>query len=126
MLPPRARTLAPWLTAVASAILLAGCHHTLTLGPATPVHVGLTEYHLVPQDVRVPAGTVVVDVHNYGRLTHNLVISVNGKPSGVTRPIPPGRSAVLDVFLAPGKYLIASTILDDVPLGLYGTLTVTK
>jgi hypothetical protein len=126
MLPPRATGLALRLAMVASALFLAGCHHTLTLGTTTPVRVALTEYHLVPQDVRIPAGTVIFDVHNYGRLTHNLAISAAGKNKAVTRPIPPGTSAVLDVFLPPGKYLMESTILDDVPLGLYGSLTVTK
>ncbi len=126
MLPPRAAALAPRVAMVASALLLAGCHHTLTLGTKTPLQVALTEYHLVPQDVRVPAGVVIVEVRNYGRLTHNLAVSAGGKNLAISRPIPPGSSTVLDVFLPPGKYLMESTILDDVPLGLYGTLTVTR
>ncbi len=126
MSPPRAAARALWVTVAASALLLAGCRHTLTLASTQPVRVALTEYRLTPQDVRVPMGVVVLEAHNYGRLTHNLEISQAGHQVAVTRPIPPGGSAILDVFLAPGKYLMASALLDDTPLGLYGTLTVTR
>jgi hypothetical protein len=70
------------------------------------------------------AGTVAILVRNYGRLTHNLAVTEDGQLVAATDGIPPGRSAELDLSLAPGRYLLASTILSDQSLGLYGTLTV--
>ncbi len=75
--------------------------------------------------MRGPAGTLSIYVHNYGRLTHNLVISNGGRPEASTQPIPPGPDHRADRHPAPGRYLMASTILSDQALGAYGTLTVT-
>jgi plastocyanin len=88
--------------------------------------VSLTEYHVSPQSVRAPAGTLTIFVHNYGRLSHNLVISSNGQPDDATQPIPPGETSELVATLAPGKYLMSSTIQSDQALGAYGTLIVTR
>jgi hypothetical protein len=65
-------------------------------------------------------------VHNYGRLTHNLVVSANGQLVDGTKPIAPGQSAELDLSLAAGTYSMASTIQSDQALGESGTLTVTS
>lgn len=69
-------------------------------------------------------GTVSMLIHNYGRLTHNLVVSENGTSIASTHGIPPGGEAELDLSLAPGTYLMTSTILSDEALGEYGTITV--
>jgi hypothetical protein len=109
----------------AAAALLAGCGQTTQLGTNRTFQVALTEYHVSPQRVQAPAGTLTIFVHNYGRLSHNLVISSNGRPDFSTQPIPPGETSELLATLTPGNYLMSSTILADQALGAYGTLVVT-
>lgn len=119
----RASKLAPALAGLA---LVSGCGHTEALGNDRTLYVALSEYRVTPQSVRVSAGPLTVFVHNYGRLTHNLVITLNGQTTGTTRPIWPGQSAEITLTLTPGTYLMSSTILSDQALGQYGTLTVTS
>jgi hypothetical protein len=90
------------------------------------VQIALTEYRLIPQSIRTPQGELSISVHNYGRLTHNFVVTRGTKTTGSTEPIRPGESAELLVAVTPGKYLMLSTILSDRDLGIYGTLTVTR
>jgi hypothetical protein len=103
----------------------AGCSHTVATHDGS-VQVALTEYRLSPQSIRTQEGVLTIDVHNYGRLTHNLVVTRGTKTAGSTQPIRPGQTAELVVVVAPGKYLLLSTILSDRDLGIYGTLTVTR
>lgn len=86
--------------------------------------MALTEYRLNPQSIDASGGVLAIVVHNYGRLTHDLVVSLNGQNIAGTKPIPPGQTAELDLDLAPGTYQMASTILSDQDLGAYGTLKV--
>ncbi len=72
--------------------------------------------------MQISQGPLTILVHNYGRLTHNLVISRGGQAQAITRPIWPGPTAELTLTLTPGSYLMASTILSDQTLGQYGTL----
>jgi hypothetical protein len=113
---------------VVAALVLAcaatGCGHIQKVGGDRTMRVALTEYRLSPQNFRARPGTLAIQVRNYGRLTHNLVVSLNGQTVGGTRPIPPGQSTKLDLYLTPGSYTMASTILSDQALGQYGTLTV--
>jgi plastocyanin len=104
--------------------LLAGCGNTTQVSSAHILSVALTEYHVSPQSIRARAGTLTIFVHNYGRLSHNLVISEDGHPEASTQPIPPGETTELIANLTPGKYQMASTILSDQALGAYGTLKV--
>jgi hypothetical protein len=122
----RRAKLALAVVSLALASLAGGCGHTQRVGSDRTLSVGLTEYHLNPQSVRVSAGPLTVLAHNYGRLTHNLVITLKGQSVGATKPIGPGQSAVLTLALAPGTYLMASTILSDQSLGEYGTLKVSS
>ena len=114
------------LSAAAASVVLAGCGRTARVGVNRTFQVALTEYHVSPQRVRAPAGTLTIFVHNYGRLSHNLVISSGGHPDASTQPIPPGETSELLATLAPGNYLMSSTILSDQALGAYGTLIVTR
>jgi hypothetical protein len=120
--PWRARRLALWI-ALAGAIT--SCGHTFIASEGQTVQLGLTEYRLLPQSVSTRVGTLTLQVHNYGRLTHNLVISSNGQTVDSTKALWPGQSASLALNLAPGSYSIGSTLMSDEALGLYGTLTVT-
>lgn len=121
--PSRAAGLA---AVAASAFLIAACGHTQTVGAARTLQMGLTEYRLTPENARVSAGVLTIVVHNYGVLTHNLVVSNSGGTVDSTEPIRPGQTAELSLSLAPGRYLMASTIQADQSLGEYGTLTVTS
>jgi plastocyanin len=120
---PRPRP--PIALLAASILLLAGCGATTRVAADATLQVALTEYHVQPQDVRAAAGTLTIVVHNYGRLSHNLVISLDGRPQASTKPIAPGQTAELFASLAPGRYTMSSTILADQALGAYGTLIVT-
>jgi hypothetical protein len=113
--------------AVASLVLvlaIAGCSHTRRVGAGRTVQMAVNEYRLNPQSVDASAGVLSIVVHNYGRLTHNLVVSANGQSVAGTTPIAPGQTTELDLDLAPGSYQMASTILSDQALGAFGTLRV--
>jgi hypothetical protein len=100
------------------------CSSTTTVSKDGTLRVALSEYRVIPQDVHTTAGVLTIVVHNYGRLTHDLVISLNGQPEISSKPIAPGQTAVLDAALIPGTYQMASSILSDQALGAYGTLDV--
>lgn len=104
----------------------AGCGSPQAVGPDRLVQLGLTEYRLMPQSIRVPAGQLTIYAHNYGRLTHNLVVTRGSRTTGSTQAIRPGETAEVVLYVSPGKYLMSSTILSDRDLGIYGTLDVTK
>jgi hypothetical protein len=112
------------LAVVAAIVLVAGCGNTRVVGAGRTLQVGLTEYRLVPQSAHALAGMLTIVAHNYGRLTHNLTVLMNGQPEGSTAPIPPGGSANLTVYLPKGHYTLASTIQSDQTLGAYGSLIV--
>ncbi len=122
----RAAKLPLIMASLALAWVGGGCSNTRRVGSDRTLQVALSEYRLNPQSASVSAGTVSIFVHNYGRLTHNLVVSMNGQIVDGTKPIPPGDGTELDLSLAPGTYLMSSTILSDQALGEYGTLTVTS
>ena len=105
-------------------VALAACGSTTTVAKDGTLRIALSEYRVIPQNVHTRAGVLTLVVHNYGRLTHNLVISLNGSPEISTAPIAPGQTDVLSAALIPGTYLMASSILSDQALGAYGTLDV--
>jgi hypothetical protein len=113
-------------TALCAAALGTGCGGTTRVSINRTFQVALTEYHVSPQRVRAPSGTLTIFVHNYGRLSHDLVISWHGQPEASTQPIPPGQTTELIANLGPGHYLMSSTILSDQALGAYGTLILTS
>jgi hypothetical protein len=121
------RTRRPTLSLLAAALVAlvaAACGTTTTVRTGGTLQVALNEYRITPQSVRAQTGLVTIFAHNYGRLTHDLVISENGQITASTKPIMPGQTEELDVALTPGHYLMASSILSDQALGAYGTLIV--
>lgn len=114
------------LIALAMLMVLGGCGQTSLTGNDRTLFIALTDYRVTPHNVRVSSGPLTIMVHNYGRLTDNLAVSLAGHPSATTRPIAPGQSAELTLTVEPGTYLMASTILSDQALGEYGTLNVTS
>jgi hypothetical protein len=116
-----------WLALAAGTVLLTGaCGHTTVVGASRTLQLSVTEYRVAPQKVEVPAGPLTIVVHNYGLLSHNLSVSHNGESEGATQPIAPGGTAVLTLTLSPGHYVMASTVLSDETLGVYGTLIVNR
>jgi hypothetical protein len=118
---PRASKLA--LAAVCAG-LLAGCGHTEKVSAGHTLRIGLSEYRLNPSQVHAGPGLITVQVHNYGRLKHDLLISRDGQTTVFVEPLSPGQSTQVMVYFDPGKYSMSSTVLDDNALGTYGTLTV--
>jgi Cupredoxin-like domain len=116
--------LVAWLAALAG--VATGCSRTTRVASGATLRIALTEYHVRPQSVSASAGPLTIEVHNYGRLSHNLVIALAGHPVFSTKPIPPGQTSELLANLSPGRYVMASTILADQALGAYGTLNVTR
>jgi hypothetical protein len=102
----------------------AGCGSTHVVGRHRTVGIALTEYRLAPDSIRARPGLLTIFVHNYGRRTHNLVVSLDGHAIGATKPLWPGQRDKITLALIPGRYVIASTILNDQALGDYGTLVV--
>ena len=110
---------------VLAAVVLAGCGHTTRVGATGTLRVALREYRVTPQDVHAANGPLTIYIHNYGRLTHDLVItSADGKRDAASQPIAPGASGSLVATLAPGTYVMSSSIVNDQALGAYGTLQV--
>jgi hypothetical protein len=116
----RARALLPLLLAWA----LAGCGHVVTVGNSRHLVVAVTEYRVTPDTVRAYSGTLTITVHNVGTRVHNLALSAGSTNAAITPDLPPGTSTTMTVDLAPGKYMMRSTIIDDQSLGLWGTLDV--
>jgi hypothetical protein len=105
-------------------VAVTACGRTTTVGNARTLQIALNEYRVTPQDVRAQTGLLTISVHNYGRLTHDLVITLDGRTEAATKPIAPGQTEELEAALGPGRYLMASSILSDQALGAYGTLIV--
>jgi hypothetical protein len=81
---------------------------------------------LQPQNIRVSRGLLTIIVHNHGLLDHNLSLFQNGQTVDAINPISPGETSQMTLFLSPGTYSMASTVLSDQSLGAYGVLKVTK
>lgn len=109
---------------VAGAGLAGGCGRIEHVGADRTLAIALTEYRLNPKRATASPGTLTLIVHNYGRLSHNLVVAEDGHTTGSTEVIPPGQTAVLQVYLYTGSYQLSSSILSDASLGARGTLTV--
>ncbi len=114
----------PLLAVALASLGAAACGKTTTVGHDRTLQIALGEYRVTPQDIHAQTGLLTIFVHNYGRLTHNLVITLNGRTEAATKEIAPGQTEELNAALGPGHYLMASSILSDQALGAYGTMTV--
>ena len=103
---------------------LAGCGTAMRVHAGETLQIAVSEYRITPQSVHAGTGVLTIVVHNYGRLSHNLVISHAGVAEASTKPIASGGWAQLDAVLGPGRYLMASSLVSDEALGTYGTLSV--
>ena len=110
--------------ALVLASALAGCAHTIRVGGGRTLHVALTEYRITPDTVRAYSGRLTIVVRNLGTRTHNLAVSLGDHNEAATPDLTPGSTATILVNLAPGQYILRSSILDDQSLGESGTLDV--
>ncbi len=124
--PLRAAGIACLFGLPSAAGVLAGCGHPAVVGSARVLGVALIEYRINPSRARASAGRLTLVVSNFGRLTHDLVISANSRSSVRLKPLAPGHTEQVTVQLSPGSYQMASTLSSDQALGILGTLTVTS
>lgn len=127
------------LVAVVLVVLLvqAGCN----TGPEVRVEDGeleleLSEYSIEPRNLVMPAGRLVIDAKNTGRLVHSLRIVSDDDKRGNRRarfkasappPLKPGdvRRGMLALCLGPGEYRIISGQAGEEDLGMVADLKVT-
>jgi uncharacterized cupredoxin-like copper-binding protein len=70
---------------------------------------------------------LTITVRNVGTRTHDLAVTpiAQGAPNAAeSTDLPPGATATMTVVLAPGKYMLRSTVAGDQALGLWGSLDV--
>ncbi len=91
----------------------------------------LSEYRILPRTASVPAGPLEIVAHNLGILTHNVALQRGNLDSSerITltdiRTLLPGQSGSKWTGpLAPGRYLLASTVGNQAVLGMAATLIV--
>ena len=87
MRPPRPPGLVIGLVLLALGQVGAGCGRVTHVGRRHRVNVALTEYRLNPQRVQVRVGKLMIAVSNFGRLTHNLVVSRGGQSVASSREV---------------------------------------
>lgn len=120
------------LPAAIASLALAGCGASrVTHVRGHELELTLTEYQISPHGTSVPAGRLRIVAHNRGSLTHNLELERGTLDSGarpviaVIHTLLPGASrAVVTGPLAPGKYMLVSSVGDQTTLGMAATLVV--
>ncbi len=86
--------------------------------------MSVNEWRVTPGNPNVSPGSLLIVVHNSGRLAHNLVLSHDGLEVSSTPPIMPGQDADLQTTVQNGSYQLLSSMVDDQATGVYGTLHV--
>jgi Cupredoxin-like domain len=112
------------LAALAVAGLLTGCSSAQHAPARGAVNVSVNEWRLTPDNTEARPGSLLIVVHNSGRLAHNLVLSRDGIRISYTQPIMPGQNADLEATVQKGSYQLLSSMVDDQATGVYGTLNV--
>ncbi len=122
----------PLAAATLAALALAGCGagRTARLRSHT-LRLTLQEYRILPQTASVPAGSLLIAACNRGILTHNVALQHGTLDSSerttlaVVPTLLPGRcGTALTQPLAPGRYLLMSTVGNQAVLGMAATLIV--
>jgi uncharacterized cupredoxin-like copper-binding protein len=117
---------------LALAPLLGGCAASTVDVRGHQLALTLSEFQIAPQNVSMPAGTIVLVAHNRGILTHSLAVEREG-PEPEAEPVVlartgailPGATGSLTITLRrKGRYELQSTIANQGDLGMNGTLTI--
>jgi hypothetical protein len=125
----RLRLLVP---AAIATLALAGCGDGRTARlSGHELDLALSEYRIEPQSTSVPSGPLLIVAHNRGILTHNVELERGSLDStertvlATIHTLLPGASeAKRTPPLAPGHYLLVSTIDNQTTLGMSATLIV--
>jgi hypothetical protein len=128
----RAHLSRPLAVVALAPLLLAGCGGTQTaLVTGHTLTLALSEYRIVPQTASVPAGPLRLVACNRGVLTHNVALqrgTLDSDERTTLTDIPtllPGKcGSVATQPLAPGRYLLTSTVGNQAVLGVAATLIV--
>jgi len=124
--------LRPVACTLLAAAALGGCGASRTVPVAGhSLRLSLSEYRIVPQNVSVPSGPLRIFARNRGILPHNVELQTGTLDSeerttlAVIPTLLPGASgSVRTGPLAPGRYLLLSTVGNQAVLGMAGTLVV--
>lgn len=95
------------------------------------VSLTLSEYRIAPQNLSVPAGPLRIMARNGGILPHNVELQTGTLDSSerttlavIPTLLPGASNSVQTQSLAPGRYLLLSTVGNQAVLGMAGTLIV--
>jgi hypothetical protein len=124
--------LRPFAAALLAALLMTGCGAEQTARVADHrLALTLEEYRILPQTVSVPAGALRITACNRGILTHNVALQRGTLDSderttltGIPTLLPGRCGSVLTSPLAPGRYLLTSTVGNQAVLGMAAALIV--
>jgi uncharacterized cupredoxin-like copper-binding protein len=150
----RGRVRRPWSAIVATIALasatpmvLAACGGSAPpAGAGTAVGVTERDFHISSTTATVPAGDVVLRVHNAGPDQHELILAtdrtgrlpfradgftvneeeIQNTEPGVLEPGQPGTTRYLKVHLNPGRYVLFCNMAGHYMAGMYTTLTVSS
>ena len=90
---------------------------------ANQVIVTLTEYDIgIPESI--PAGVAAFEATNEGSIPHNLRVQGEGTDVSFPNDLQPGETAVLEVALEPGDYVVTCPIANHAQLGMRVEITV--
>lgn len=90
---------------------------------AVQVLVTLTEYEIDIADT-VLAGQIAFEVTNAGSILHNFRVQGEGTDVSFPNDLQPGETAVLEVALEPGAYVVTCPIANHAALGMRKEVTV--
>lgn len=120
------------LAALLAAAPLSGCGASRTVRlTGHTVSLSLGEYRIVPQSLSVPPGRLRIVARNRGILPHNVELQTGTLDDDerttlavIPTLLPGARNSVHTGPLAPGRYLLVSTVGNQAVLGMAGTLVV--
>ena len=121
-MPPRPPAPRLAATALAAAVLAAGCGGSARVGRSFTLT--LDDFLIRPQSVEVPAGRVTLTVVNRGAAGHNLRIQRGDHTVFSLLTLKPGVRTTQTFRLKRGHYRMVDTIPQHEILGTYGTLVV--
>jgi hypothetical protein len=110
------------VAALARAGAAAGALAGHSAGRTTTVRVTEREYRISLSAKSLPAGTVVLVVHNAGNVAHRLSISGPGLHTKTTPAIAPGATRSLRVKLGGGSFSLWCPVGNHASLGMKTTL----
>jgi len=113
---------------VVAAVTLSGCGsgRSVELAAGEPLRVAMSEFRLDPQQLRLPAGRVSLEVVNDGTMVHRFELrSGDGaKRLVIGRPLRPGERETLTVRLRAGDYVMRCAQERHNTLGEWGRVAV--